>query len=139
MLRCAICLHVSLLAAIDRRARRRHQHPPDTLILQPLMGTRALSAKQPCLEWMPAANDSQARPAPQARTESAPAATDRALANARNERGELLLAKQPAATDGTCQAAPAVQTSAAAVAFAARVAATQRANSDAPGGCYLDC
>lgn len=67
------------------------------------------------------------------------APTDRALARASDERGELILAKQPAATDGTCQAAPAVQTSAAAVTFAARVVDTQRANNAAPGGCYLDC
>ena len=81
----------------------------------------------------------QAEPCAQARTESAQAPTDRALAKASDEHGELILAKQPAATDGTCQAAPAVQTSAAAVTFAARVADTQRANSAAPGGCYLDC
>ncbi|KAK9839295.1 hypothetical protein WJX81_006254 [Elliptochloris bilobata] len=89
--------------------------------------------------WRNVERERRATAAAQARTEAVAAPARRAFAEASDEHGALILARQPRTTDNTCQTAPVAQTSAAAVAFAARVADTQRANANVPGGCYLDC
>lgn len=76
----------------------------------------------------------------QASTEAAGITSASAFAKATDEHGALILARAPPATDNVCSSAPAVLTNVpAAAAFAARLDQAQRANVNAPNGCYLDC